>query len=348
MTAAGRRTRIGLIPRLSGVGGPSSFNQKFSAGLAARGIEVTNDLDDPNLAAVLVNGGTRRLDLLWRVRRRGLRLVQRLDGMNWIHRKRSTGLRHYLRSEQNNWLLAAIRRRLARRIVYQSHFCQDWWGRVYGAVEAQSSVVHNGVDLSIYHPEGPGQRPTDCYRILCVEGHLRGGTEVGLENALRLLEALMARRGLPAELYVAGDVPASVRTALLKDSPIRDRVTWTGVVPREQIPLLDRSAHLFYSVELNAPCPNAVIEALACGLPVLGFATGALPELVPAGAGRLVPYGRDPFSLDPPDISGLAEAAADLLANLEPARAKARAHAEAALGLDQMVDGYLAALLEED
>ena len=157
MTASSGRTRIGLVPRLSGVGGPSSFNHKFAAGLASRGIEVTADLNDPALAAVLVNGGTRRLDLLWRVRGRGIPLVQRLDGINWIHRRRFTGLRHFLRSEQNNWLLALIRRRLASRIVYQSQFTRAWWQRLYGPIPAPSTVVYNGVDLQVYHPAPAGQ-----------------------------------------------------------------------------------------------------------------------------------------------------------------------------------------------
>ncbi|HVN55075.1 MAG TPA: glycosyltransferase family 4 protein [Anaerolineaceae bacterium] len=359
MTVFSGRTRIGLVPRLSGVGGPSSFNQKFSAGLASRGIEVTADLDDPALAAVLVNGGARRLDLLWRVRRQGIPLVQRLDGINWIHRRRFTSLRHFLRSEQNNWLLAFIRRRLATRIVYQSQFTRAWWQRLYGPISSPSSVVYNGVDLEMYHPSADqvslpiwvdrDSQPapedagaTSHVRILVVEGRLRGGTELGLENAFRLAEALAAT--FPSELVVAGDVPARVRQSLAGRHPYVC-LTWAGVVPREQIPSLDRSASLLYSAELNAPCPNSVIEALACGLPVAGYNTGSLPEIVRDGAGRLAEYGADPFSLDPPPIDGLAQAAQDLLANLETARKLARARAESAFSLDTMVDGYLEALL---
>ena len=93
-------------------------------------------------------------------------------------------------------------------------------------------------------------------------------------------------------------------------------VHWAGLRPLESIPAIDRSAHLLYSSDMNPACPNSVIEALACGLPVAAFATGALPELVPPAAGCVAPYGGDPWRLDPPDIDGLASAALRVLADL--------------------------------
>ena len=45
------------------------------------------------------------------------------------------------------------------------------------------------------------------------------------------------------------------------------------------------------------------MEALACGMPVVSFDTGALPELVTQDAGRVVAYGADAWRLEPPDIA---------------------------------------------
>lgn len=328
-----------LTPAVHGVGGMVSFREKLSAGLAARGVRLTTDLDDPNAAAVLVIGGTRDLAGLRRARRRGARIVQRLDGMNWLHRRRRTGLRHFVRAELGNLLLRRIRSALADAIVYQSEFSRNWWERVCGPTPVDSSVVYNGVDLAVYTPDGPTERPADAIRLLLVEGSLQGGYETGLETARQLRAALQERIAQPVRLAVAGKVSRA-----LEQSHTGEPIDWLGLVLRAAIPALDRSAHLLYSADLNAACPNSVIEALACGLPVVAFDTGALPELVDQRTGRVVPYGGDPWRLDPPDVAALARGAEQILEAGEPMRIQARRRAEDLFGLETMVAGYLTAL----
>jgi glycosyltransferase involved in cell wall biosynthesis len=286
-----------------------------------------------------VIGGTRHLNLLWSARRRGIRVIQRLDGMNWIHRKRNTGVRHYLRSEVNNLILATIRRYLSDGIIYQSHFVENHWNTQYSPDTNSTTVIYNGVDLDTYTPEGDHDRPDDHIRLLVVEGRLKGGHEIGLENAVSLARALKEQTGTRVELTVAADVDADLRAQYgwQQDTWI----TWKNVLPRDQIPALDRSANLLFSAEINAPCPNSVIEALACGLPVVSYATGSLPELVSPDAGALVPYGKEYDRLGPPDTAALAAAAERVLANQKSYRQGARQQAEAHFDLQAMTDAYL-------
>ncbi len=339
--------RFCLVPRLSGVGGMVSFQHKLAAGLAARGVELCYDLEDTPYQAALVIGGTRQLGGLWRARRQGARVVQRLDGMNWLHRLRRTGLRHYLRAEYGNLLLRWIRSQQADAIVYQSEFSRGWWERVYGVTRAPNTVIVNGVDLNVFTPQGPSGRPEDCWRLLLVEGSLMGGYEMGLEVSVELAATLSRRLSSShslssqkrVELMVAGRVSPDVRQLWEQRAgslPIR----WAGLLPQEQIPFLDRSAHLLYSADVNAACPNSVIEALACGLPVLAFDTGALPELVRGDAGRVVPYGSNPWKLEPPDVSALADGALEILQGGDRLRSASRERAESAFGLDKMVEEY--------
>ena len=334
--------RVCLIPNVSGVGGMVSFRGKLINGLAERGIGVTFDLIDRPYAAVLVIGGTRDLPGLWQARRRGVHIVQRLDGMNWIHRKRRTGWRHYARAEYGNIILSLIRSRLADMIVYQSEFSQRWWDRVYGIIQNPWQVVYNGVDLMHYSPVGEGKKPDGHIRILLVEGAIAGGYEWGLETAIQVAERINNPDKRRVELMVVGRVAESLQREWSKKAVIP--ITFTGQVPADKIPELDRSAHILYAADLNAACPNSVIEAMACGLPVVAFDTGALSELVIGDAGKLVPYGGDPWALDPPDIEKLADAALLVLKNQARFSGDARKRAEEAFGLDHMVEGYLNAL----
>jgi glycosyltransferase involved in cell wall biosynthesis len=332
--------RICVIPRVRGVGGMVSFFHKFTAGARARGVQVTGDPADWPYGALLVVGGTRQLPALVQARRRGVRVVQRLDGLNWIHRVRPVSIRHSLRAELGNLLLSSIRRYLAQRIVYQSAFSHAWWDRRFGPLDKPSTVVHNGVDLQLYSPGG--ERPAHLYRLLVVEGSLGGGYDTGLENAVRLAEGLAAR-GWPMEVQVVGEVAGSLRAAWVGRTSVP--LHWSGLVPREQIPALDRSAHLLFSADVHPACPNSVIEALACGLPVVAFDTGSLAELVPPEAGFVGPYGSDSWKLEPPDVAGLVSGAERVLQAWPAYSRAARLHAESAFGLDKMVGRYLEALL---
>lgn len=333
--------RICVLPRVEGTGGMASFRLKFEAGLKVRGFEVTHD---PHQAegSILVLAGTRHLLPLWQARRRGVRIIQRLDGINWVQRVRWAGARYHVRAEIGNALLAFIRKYLADRVIYQSQFIRGWWESWYGPARVPASVILNGVDLHAYSPDGAQERPADRVRLLLLEGSLAGGLNSGLFHAVALAERLSEER--PLEVFVAGRVDSATQKKLAgRKVPIR----FLGVLPREQIPFLARSSHFLYSAEVNPPCPNSVIEALACGLPIVGFDSGALKELVTADAGCIIPYGGDPWKLEQPDIPALADAVTEMLQDQPHYRNAARARAESVLGLDRMLDEYLRVLLGE-
>jgi len=337
------KKQICLVPKLSGLGGMVSFQAKLIQGMQARNIAYTFDLRDQNNTAILVIGGTRQIFNLLLAKSRKVPIIQRLNGMNWMHKVEKTPLRAYLKAEINNRTLAFLRRRAANRIIYQSEFSRDWWNLEFGKQNTPHQVIYNGVDLDVYSPLGPETPPQDHFRILIVEGHLSGANARGLHTALRLAQALKAKSDLPIELMVVADVSDAVKAEAHLAAPDL-WINWRGVVPREAIPGIDRAAHVLFSTDLNAACPNSVIEALACGLPVVAYDTGALAELVQDGAGKVVPYGADHWQLEDPVIEPLAEAALAILHDNQHFRQHARKRAVTSFGLDAMVDSYLDAL----
>ncbi len=335
--------QICLVPKLDGLGGMVSFQAKFIQGLEQRDIRHTFDLSHHDNTAILVIGGTRQLLRLWLAKKRGVKIVQRLNGMNWLHKVRKTTIKAALRAEINNLILAFIRKYLADSIIYQSDFSQAWWEKVYKKIEHPIHVVYNGVDLDAYTPDGMESPPKDHYRILLVEGHLGLSDMQSLENAIKLAQALTSDHQLKVELIIVGAVSDQVKANAHIMAPSL-KVTWRGVVNRSEIPSINRAAHVLFSADINAACPNSVIEALACGLPVLAFDTGALAEIVKQGAGEVVPYGADHWQLEAPAIPPLAEACIKILENNPKYRNQARIWAEETFGLETMVDAYMEVL----
>lgn len=338
------KPKICLVPKLEGLGGMVSFQAKFIQGLEDRNISYTFDITDPNNTAVLVIGGTRHIWQLWRAKGRGVRIVQRLNGMNWLHKVEKTPLPAAFKSEFNNQTLAFIRRFLATHIIYQSQFSRDWWRREFREISTPANVVYNGVDLTQYTPQGPEERPDEYFRLLLVEGHLHLGNSRGLETAIKLTQFMKHKQGVNVEIVVVGDVDDALKAHIHSMAPDL-WITWRGIVPRDLIPSLDRTAHVLFSADLNAACPNSVIEAMACGLPIVAYDTGALRELVKNGAGEVVPYGANLWKLESPDIASLANACIKIMQNNTPYRQAARERAEAAFGLDKMVESYLEVLV---
>jgi glycosyltransferase involved in cell wall biosynthesis len=340
---SGIKGKVCLWPHLSGVGGPASFYLKMQEGLKKRGIPIASHPLEEGCQVVLIIGGSSRVIDLWRARQRGVRIIQRLNGMNWVHRRCFTGVKHFLLSERNNLLLSGIRKWLADGIVYQSRFSQTWWNEVYGAINASESVVYNGVDVNHFVPGTPDQLPTEFIRLLLVEGHLGGGHEYGLKIGYQLGKGIQNQMQKQVEVLILGDVPAMEQIKWISQQ--QDvAMKFMGVVPRKDILGIDQSSHVMYTAELNAACPNSVIEALAAGLPVVGYETGSIPELLGEEGGIYVPYGGNHWKLEQPDIPHLTAAAVQVIENSARYRQSARKRAEQLFNVDLMVEKYLNAM----
>jgi glycosyltransferase involved in cell wall biosynthesis len=195
-------------------------------------------------------------------------------------------------------------------ILYQSLFCRASAERFLGAADAPSMVLHNAVDTGAFSPAEP--RPEGGPVILCAGTHM---FRYRVQTAVDTLAAV--RRSLPdARLVFAGryawkagerDAMAELRQ-FAKDHGVERRVEIRGPYTQDEAPALLRSAHILLHTTYNDACPRLVIEAMACGLPVVYSATGGTPELVDDDAGRGVPGPLDWDTVHPPRPGDLADA----------------------------------------
>lgn len=318
-----------------GIGGPASFVRKLSDGLRAHGGQVVPDPDDRPYDVVLVISCTRQLWWLRQCKRRGIPIVQRLDGFHWYHKAMPLTSPARWKGGPVNQLMRFIRDHLADYVVYQSHFTEDWWHMRYGLAPIPSTIIYNGVDTNVFRPSEEAAPEKDELSLISVEGNL-GAHEQVLRTPVETWRRLCAD-GHRARLSLVGCVPEELRYLIPSDT----RVAYLGTVPNASLPAHLNGATVFISAEINPPCPNSVIEALACGTPVVGFATGSLPELVTGDAGVCVDYGADPWKLEEPDIDGLTKAVEKVATDHARYSAGARRLALERYSLGRMVAAYV-------
>ena len=90
-----------------------------------------------------------------------------------------------------------------------------------------------------------------------------------------------------AELVIVGVGPKrGALDRLATRLGLRDRIRWLGAVPHEQLPAVYRSATVFVQGSRHEAQGMALLEAAACGVPVVGTPVGVLPEVGRVASGE--------------------------------------------------------------
>lgn len=181
-----------------------------------------------------------------------------------------------------------------------------------------AGVVHNAIDVQSY----PFSSEKDDHLLCLARISPEKGTHLAIEVARRL--------GMP--LVIAGKVDRVdreyFRTAVEPESDGR-QIRFLGETdPDEKRQLYARARCLLVPICWEEPFGLVMLEAMACGTPVVAFARGAAPEIIEHGeTGLLVD-----------DLDGMVEAVRHV-GEIDPARC--RHHVEERFDIPVMVDGYL-------
>ena len=210
--------------------------------------------------------------------------------------------------------------------------------RVYPSVDpARTHVIYNGIDLERWRVVDE----PDLVRSLGVDPDRPTVIFVG---------RITRQKGLPYFLRAAAALPPEVQLVLCAGAPDtaeimaeveglvrelqsgRDGVVWIDrMLPQNELGALLSAATVFVCPSIYEPLGIVNLEAMACGLPVVGTATGGIPEVVEDGVtGRLVPIEQAQDGtgtpLDPDRfVTDLAEALVATVSDADRAREQGRA-----------------------
>lgn len=176
-----------------------------------------------------------------------------------------------------------------RAVICNSRMVRDDIARRFAVAEDKLHVIHNGVDLAFFHP---GLRQEHRPRVRAALGIPAAASLVlfvgsGFQRK-GLFPLLHAVARLPdAHLLVVGkDKKLAQAKSLAQELGLADRTHFLG--GQADVRPYYGAADVFALPTLYDPFPNAVLEALACGLPVLTSPDSGAAELIDARCGAVV------------------------------------------------------------
>ncbi|MFG1841951.1 glycosyltransferase [Micromonospora sp. NPDC049175] len=162
-----------------------------------------------------------------------------------------------------------------------------------GLQRSSVALVPAGVDIEQFQPDGEAAPREQRARILSVGSLSPGHGQEDLIRAMRLVgDAELVIAGGPPADQLANHAEARRLRELAEQVGVVDQVRLVGAVPHDQMATWYRSADVVACTPHYSSAGRVSLEAMACGVPVIGYAMGGLADaVVDEVTGRLVPPG---------------------------------------------------------
>lgn len=172
---------------------------------------------------------------------------------------------------------------LADYVFYQSEFCKVCANKYLGDRSGAGEILYNAVDINHFKPLN---LRTEYERNKKIKFLITGKFTVDLFYRLKsTIEAVkvLCSQGIECKLIIAGfcdDIVLSRLYSYKVSIKIDGLIDYIGSYTQAEAPRIYNSCDIYIMTKHNDPCPNTVIEALSCGLPVVYVNSGGVPELV--------------------------------------------------------------------
>jgi glycosyltransferase involved in cell wall biosynthesis len=242
---------------------------------------------------------------------------------------------------QNEVMAQAYHR--ADYVFWQSEFCRRAADQFLGKRVGKGEILFNAIDMELF---APTERGVDRPFTFLLTGKIGRHLGYRLESTINGL-AKARNAGLDAKLKIAGWVEdISFVRSLVERHGLSNHIVMTGPYTQEQAPSIYLGGDAYVMTKYLDPCPNTVIEAMACGLPVLYSASGGVPELVGDESGIGLPVPEEWNTVHVPSAETIAEGMLKIAASREVMSQAARERAVRNFDIRNWIERHRAVFTE--
>lgn len=243
------------------IGGPATFMGNLKAELDNKGFKYQSK---PLFAKSIFFPISVSLKHIKIVKLFGGKIIQRLDG---VYYPEKNGQQY----AQKNNSMQNIYQNYADYVIFQSQYSKNAVFQMFGEKpEGSYSIIFNGVNTDIF-------KPVDSKKIhnkisFITTGSFRGGDM--LDPILYALDKLY-ETNKSIEFKIIGPLNVVNKDEVLSKAYVKNMICTNQYDLAKQL----NKSDIFLFTQLNPACSNSVLEAIACGLPVVGMNTGSMAEL---------------------------------------------------------------------
>ncbi len=249
---------------VKGVGGPVTFMKNLKEYLQKVEYPFIDDIKnykDADSIFFPISFNRKILDFF---KKNGLPIIQRLDGV-YYPSKHGIKYLYFNREIKKDYL------RYSDFIIFQSKYSRMECFTMLGEKDkSKYKIIYNGADKNVFFPVNKNFDKSKI--IFAATGSFRNKDM--MEPVVLALDVLKERHDI--EFRVIGPI----LNEEVRDFTKRPYIKCLGELNKSEILRQLQKTDILIHCQLNPACPNSVIEAISCGIPVVGFDTGSMKEIL--------------------------------------------------------------------
>jgi glycosyltransferase involved in cell wall biosynthesis len=251
-------------------------------------------------------------------KKRGAKIIWNQNGIH--HPQDSKSIKLFIKDMERNIQFADY-------IIYQSKFCERSAKLFLNIPNVPSEVVYNAIDTNRFKPRKCGVLPDMKGKVTLL---MAGSHYTNNKISVALRSLAIVSDQVDARLIVSGKISSALLPQIdenIHRYGLRNKVFFLGPYTQKQAVYIYNLGDIYLHTKYMDPCPSAVIEAMASGLPVVYSETGGTAELVGRYAGVGVPGYHDWSREMTIDADLIAEGIFRILSDYEAYSSSARQRA---------------------